>query len=103
MSTHSVISDLYYRDGLRIIDIADRLKMSPVDVSDSLEFAGTERSHMAELASAGPRNDRLYKQGTCRGCRIPLFGGEPIRREWCGDCRPAKDSMVEVDGAGRAA
>ncbi len=32
----------------------------------------------------GPERDRLYKQGKCRVCGIPLFGKEPIERDVCG-------------------
>ncbi len=33
---------------------------------------------------AGPPNDRLYKQGLCLICKIPLFGAEKKRRNVCG-------------------
>lgn len=36
--------------------------------------------------SVGPPGDKLFKQGTCKDCGIPLFGKEPISREVCGLC-----------------
>ena len=93
MTDHGRIADLYYEKGLRILQIADLLQVPALEVSDSLEFNGTERS---TLVSVGQPSDRLFKQGVCKGCRIPLFGGEPIRRDWCGACRTGRDAGVEV-------
>lgn len=33
----------------------------------------------------GPPGDRLYKQGKCRVCEIPIFGKETVRKDLCND------------------
>lgn len=87
MCLKSDIRELHCEHGLRIQQIADQLKLSPVEVSNWLEHGKAEEP--ASLPPhAGPPNDRLYKQGICKGCEIPLFGGDPIAREWCGECDP---------------
>ena len=40
-----------------------------------------------EFLSVGPPSDRLFKQGKCQLCKIPLFGLEPKKRTYCGTCR----------------
>lgn len=39
-----------------------------------------------EFLSLGPPSDRLYKQGKCGVCKIPLFGLKPKKRAYCGLC-----------------
>ena len=41
---------------------------------------------MQELKSVGPETDKLYLQGKCQICEIPLFGRGPKQRDFCGEC-----------------
>lgn len=82
------IRELRYEHGWRILTIADHLGMSAVQVASLLENGRRSEPDPAPLPHVGPPNDRLYKQGKCRGCEIPLFGGDPSPREWCGECDP---------------
>lgn len=91
-----ILEAMYYGHGLRIQQIADKVGLSPTKVSQYLEdrsaTKGAEPLPAPEPAPlplhVGPPNDRLFKQGVCKGCSIPLFGGDPIEREWCGECDP---------------
>ena len=82
------IRELHFEHGMRIQVIADQLGMSPVEVSSLLENGRRKEPSPPPPLHVGPPNDRLYKQGKCQGCEIPLFGGNPSPREWCGDCDP---------------
>ena len=58
MTDHSRVADLYYRKGLRILQIADLLQVPALEVSDSLEFNGTERSTFVSVGAQVARGDR---------------------------------------------
>jgi hypothetical protein len=88
MCLKSNIRELYHEHGMRMQEIADQLGISPVEVSNWLEHGHKKEPDPAPLLGVGPPNDRLYKQGICAGCQIPLFGGDPSPREWCGECDP---------------
>lgn len=51
------------------------------------------RDQAEELPSVGPPSDRLFKQGKCRACGVPLFGREPVRRDICGMCGAAENEQ----------
>ena len=54
------------------------------------------RDQAEELPSVGPPSDRLFKQGRCRDCGIALFGGEPMKRDICGDCLAIRAEAEEA-------
>lgn len=80
-----IIEEMYYKHGCRIQHIADTLGISSLEVSSWLEYGKPDEP---EFKSVGPPNDRLYLQGKCKTCEIPLFGGEQVTREYCGECDP---------------
>ncbi|MGI9490460.1 MAG: hypothetical protein ACR2RF_32125 [Geminicoccaceae bacterium] len=82
-----IIEALHYGLGLSQRQIASRFpRLSPASISNYLEHG--EPLEPEPLLSVGPPNDRLFKQGKCLICEIPLFGGEPITRDYCGECDP---------------
>ena len=44
-----------------------------------------EKEH--DFKSVGPENGKLFLQGKCVLCQIPLFGNDPKKRDFCGDCQ----------------
>lgn len=85
-----IIEALYYKRKMTVQQIADAFGMSSSTVSDYLEYGSPQGKPeiSAPLPHVGPPSDRLYRQGTCRACQIPLFGGDPKPREWCGEHDP---------------
>jgi hypothetical protein len=57
------------------------------------------------LPGVGPPGDRLYLQGKCRVCRIPLFGRQPETRDLCGEetCARGEPPAAMIAAFGREA
>lgn len=84
---HRIIRAWHYHHGLSIGEITNLFGLSPVTVSNYLEYGESFEPEL-QLKSVGPPNDKLFLQGKCLICEIPLFGGQEIRRDYCGECDP---------------
>lgn len=82
-----IIEAWHYHHGLSIGEISSRFGLLPLIVSNYLEYGFPEEPPL-DLPHVGPPNDRLYSQGICLGCKIGLFGGQKIKRDYCGECDP---------------
>lgn len=43
------------------------------------------RAEATRLLHIGPRHDRLFKQGKCRVCQVPIFGHAEVEKDLCND------------------
>ena len=44
-----------------------------------------ESRHEYDFLYVGPPGDRLYKQDTCRVCKIVIFGKQAVHKDLCGE------------------
>jgi hypothetical protein len=47
-----------------------------------------------KFPSVGKPGNQLFRQGTCKVCRLLLMGDKPERRDWCGEHDPGRDGRT---------